>query len=98
MSKGLTYQEQVTAAIEHQVTNKAPCDFLATSEVWDQMEAHFQPDTTDPAIPEYLIDRILEVHLANLETVLDLAGDKLDMVYTYDDVATQNSLLISPKI
>jgi uroporphyrinogen decarboxylase len=51
----------------------------------------------DPTIPEYIMDRLLEVHLANLETVLQLAGDKLDMVYTYDDVATQNSLLISPE-
>jgi uroporphyrinogen decarboxylase len=51
----------------------------------------------DLAIPEYIIDRLLEVHLANLETVLQLAGDKLDMIYTYDDVATQNSLLISPE-
>lgn len=50
----------------------------------------------DPAIPEYIMDRILEVHLANLEAVLKIAGDKLDMVYTYDDVATQNSLMISP--
>jgi uroporphyrinogen decarboxylase len=51
----------------------------------------------EPAIPEYIMDRILEVHLENLKTVLELAGDQLDMVYTYDDVATQNSLLISPK-
>ena len=51
----------------------------------------------EPAIPEYIMDRILEVHLENLKTVLELAGDKLDMIYTYDDVATQNSLLISPK-
>lgn len=51
----------------------------------------------NPAMPEYIMDRLLEVHLANLETVLKLAGDKLDMIYTYDDVATQNSLLISPR-
>ncbi len=51
----------------------------------------------NPAMSEYIMDRLLEVHLANLETVLELAGDKLDMIYTYDDVATQNSLLISPR-
>lgn len=258
MSKGLTPQERVRAAIRHEVTDKIPCDFLATAEVWEKMVTHFQPGTTgledmvwlepereailrmldidcrlfsydmfcsppkeillpgatvdwwqtlirstpnrmwrqitpdgllydiwgvpyqveehlygkyegyadwvlgqatsvsdlkdhpwptpewwdfselpamidrlqqdgpfnvrfrlgsffeqawalrgleqfmldvatDPSIPEYIMDRILEVHLANLKTVLDLAGDRLDMVYTYDDVATQNSLLISPK-
>jgi len=49
-----------------------------------------------PAIPAYIMERIVEVHLENLKTVLELAGDRLDMVYTYDDVATQNSLMISP--
>ena len=52
----------------------------------------------DPAIPEYLMDRLLEVHLENLRTVLELAGDRLDMIYTYDDVATKDSLMISPKM
>ena len=52
----------------------------------------------NPAIPEYLMDRLLEVHLENLRTVLELAGDRLDMIYTYDDVATKDSLFISPKM
>lgn len=50
-----------------------------------------------PEMAAYLMDRILEVHLENLRTVLELAGDRLDMIYTYDDVATQNSLMISPR-
>lgn len=52
----------------------------------------------NPDIPRYIMDRILEVHLANLETVLAVVGDRLDMVYTYDDVATQKSLMISPAL
>ncbi|RMF01660.1 MAG: hypothetical protein D6768_10140 [Chloroflexi bacterium] len=51
-----------------------------------------------PEIPVAIMDRILDIHLANLRTVLELTDGRLDMVYTYDDVATQNSLLISPKI
>jgi uroporphyrinogen decarboxylase len=50
-----------------------------------------------PEMAAYIMDRILEVHLENLRAVLELAGDKLDMIYTYDDVATQNSLMISPR-
>lgn len=49
-----------------------------------------------PEIPCYMMDRILEVHLANLKTVLDLAGERIDMVYFFDDLATTNGLLISP--
>ncbi len=50
---------------------------------------------TDPEIPLYIMDRLTELHVENLKRVLELAGDQLDMVYFYDDVATQNSLLIS---
>jgi uroporphyrinogen decarboxylase len=50
-----------------------------------------------PELAGYIMDRIVEVHLENLRAVLEVAGDKLDMVYTYDDVATQNSLMISPR-
>ncbi len=61
--------------------------------------AEFMMDFVEnPAIPEYLMDRLLEVHLENLRTVLELAGDRLDMIYTYDDVATKDSLFLSPKM
>ncbi|MCL4393299.1 MAG: hypothetical protein M1482_00480 [Chloroflexi bacterium] len=49
----------------------------------------------DPAIPLYIMDRITDVHVENLKRVLELVGDRLDMVYLYDDVATQKSLMIS---
>jgi uroporphyrinogen decarboxylase len=49
----------------------------------------------EPSIPGYIMDRILEVHMANLRAVLDLAGERIDMVYYYDDVATMDSLLMS---
>jgi uroporphyrinogen decarboxylase len=49
----------------------------------------------DPAIPIYMMDRILDVHKENTRRVLEIAGDRLDMIYFYDDVATQNSLMIS---
>jgi uroporphyrinogen decarboxylase len=48
-----------------------------------------------PSMPGYIMDRILEVHIANLRAVLDLAGSRIDMVYYYDDVATMDSLLMS---
>jgi uroporphyrinogen decarboxylase len=48
-----------------------------------------------PEMPAYIMDRIAEVHLANLESALRLAGDQIDLVYFYDDVASQTGLLIS---
>lgn len=59
----------------------------------------FQVDlASQTEIPAYIMERIAEVHLANLQTVLDTAGDLIDIIYYYDDVATQQGLLISPKM
>lgn len=59
----------------------------------------FQVDMLlNPHMPKYVMDRIAEVHIQNLKTVLDLAGDLIDIVYYYDDIATQNGLLISPEM
>jgi len=52
----------------------------------------------NPHMTQYVMDRIAEVHIQNLERVLELAGDQIDIVYFYDDVATQNNLLISPEL
>jgi uroporphyrinogen decarboxylase len=49
----------------------------------------------DPSIPLYIMDRLTEVYVEITRRVLELASDRLDMVYFYDDVATQQSLMIS---
>ena len=49
-----------------------------------------------PEMPLYILQRIAEVHYENLRRVLEIAGDKIDIVYFYDDVASQQNLLISP--
>ncbi len=48
-----------------------------------------------PEFPLYVMDRLTEVYVENLRRVLEIAGDRLDMVYFYDDVAMKNSLMIS---
>lgn len=48
-----------------------------------------------PELPCYIMDRILDVHIENLKRVMEIAGDKIDMIYTYDDVAHQSSLIMS---
>ncbi len=51
-----------------------------------------------PALLRYMMERITEVHEANLRKVLDTCSDLIDIVYFYDDVASQNSLLMSPEM
>jgi uroporphyrinogen decarboxylase len=50
---------------------------------------------TTPDVPVYIMERLTDVHVENLKRALDRGGDRIDMVYFYDDVATQNSLMIS---
>ncbi|MCG3210952.1 MAG: hypothetical protein FOGNACKC_04588 [Anaerolineae bacterium] len=49
----------------------------------------------NPEIPLYIMDRLTDIYVENTRRVLELAGNRLDMVYFYDDVATQQSLMIS---
>jgi uroporphyrinogen decarboxylase len=53
---------------------------------------------TEPEKPLYIMGRIAEVHQENLRRVLDLAGDLIDIVYFYDDLASQDGLLLSPRL
>lgn len=48
-----------------------------------------------PEIPRYIMERLTDVYVELTRRVLALAGDRIDMVYFYDDVATQNGLMIS---
>ena len=50
----------------------------------------------NPGMIRYVMERIAEIHIHNLNVVLESAADMIDIVYFYDDVASQNSLLISP--
>jgi len=51
-----------------------------------------------PALPIYVMERIAEVHVANLQKVMEAAADLIDIVYFFDDVATQQGLLISARM
>ena len=52
---------------------------------------------TEPELPRFIMRRLTDLHVENTRRVLDLVGDRLDLVYFYDDVATQNSLMMSPE-
>jgi uroporphyrinogen decarboxylase len=59
------------------------------------MDTFLMDLAVDSKIPLYIMDRLTEIYVENTKRVLDKIGDRLDMVYFYDDVATQNSLMIS---
>ena len=53
---------------------------------------------TDPALSLYIMDRLTDVYVEITRRALALAGDRIDMIYFHDDVATQESLLVSKRM
>ena len=62
------------------------------------MENFFTDMATDPAIPTYMLERITDIMLEVTRRLLREAGDEVDMVYFYDDIGGNQSLLISKKM
>lgn len=52
----------------------------------------------EPEIPHAIMERLTTYYIDFVTRALESAGDKLDLIYTWDDIATQNSLLISPEM
>ena len=51
-----------------------------------------------PDVACAIMDRFTDLYIENTVRVIEAAGGLLDMVYTYDDVGTQNALLVSPRM
>ena len=62
------------------------------------MEKFLMDLAVDPTIPAYIMERLTDVYVEITRRALDAAGGRLDMVYFYDDVATQESLLMSRRM
>ncbi len=54
--------------------------------------------TIDPDLPMRIMATLTDIYLAVTERFLEEASDAVDMVYFYDDIATQNNLMISKKM
>ncbi len=59
------------------------------------MSAFLTDMAMEPDIPKYIMERLTDLYVENTHRVCEVAGDKLDALYFYDDVASQKSLLIS---
>jgi len=52
----------------------------------------------DPAIPQAIMERLTDLYVELIRRVAAVAGARLDMMYFYDDVATQKSLMVSKRM
>ncbi len=51
-----------------------------------------------PEFPLTIMDCVTDLLIDNFKHAMEAAGDRIDMVYTYDDVAIQTGLLMSKKM
>ncbi len=59
------------------------------------MDTFFMDMAMQPDIPRYMMERLTDLMCENIHRVLRNAGDRIDMVYFYDDVASTTNLLMS---
>ena len=59
------------------------------------MEKFLMDLALDPQVPLLIMDHLTDITAEVLKRVLEENNERLDMVYFYDDVATENSLMIS---
>ena len=52
----------------------------------------------DPEIPHYIMEKQCNFWCDYVRRAMEVAGDKVDIIYTYDDIATQASLIMSPQM
>lgn len=51
-----------------------------------------------PEIPCAIMDCYTDLYISNVKSLMQKAEGLIDIVYTYDDVAIQNNLMMSPKM
>ncbi|MCD6346246.1 MAG: hypothetical protein J7L96_02370 [Bacteroidales bacterium] len=52
----------------------------------------------NPRFAEYILDKMLEMEIAYWDKMLEITGEKVDIILYSDDVATQKGLMISPSM
>lgn len=52
----------------------------------------------NPKLPVYIMEQLTDVYVEKTRRFLSTGGDRIDLVYFYDDVATQNSLMVSKPV
>lgn len=86
--------EALNAKQEHHVRYRAGAVFETAWSLYG-FERFLLDLALESPLPVYIMERITEIHLENLRTVMEKAGDLIDVIYFYDDLASQTSLLMS---
>jgi uroporphyrinogen decarboxylase len=96
---GLRQQAEVAAKRGKAVVLSGPCSGIAEVYSWMRgYEAYYLDLALNQEIVAYMLDRLVEFKCAYWEQALQIVGDLVDIVIEADDMAGQQSLLLSPRI
>lgn len=73
-----------------------PGSFVQHSQLMRGFSSWYLDAATDPARLSVLLDKVMEIQMATCGYILNAVGDLVDVVFTYDDLAMQDRLIVSP--
>lgn len=73
-----------------------PGSFIQHSQLMRGFSSWYLDAAADPARLATLLDQVMEIQMATCGYILDAVGDLVDVVFTYDDLAMQDRLIVSP--
>lgn len=90
--------ERIRRETDYALVLNLPSAFVHASQYLRGFQDWFDDCAINHRLLEALFDAILEVNLAICENALRLVGDQVDVVFTADDLGTQEGPQISPEL
>ncbi len=91
-----TFAEKIAPAHEKRYTKLYSGGLFEYAWALRGYEQFMMDMVESPEIAHYIMEKLCTYWCAFVEKALTVAGDHIDVVYVYDDIASQNSLLMSP--
>lgn len=73
-----------------------PGSFIQHSQLMRGFSSWYLDAALDPTRLAALLDQVMDIQMATCGYLLDAVGDLVDVVFTYDDLAIQDRLIVSP--
>ncbi len=92
------YSDKIGDLHEKRVIKLHTGGFYETAWMMRGQEQFLIDMALNPEIAHYIMEKICNFWCEFIKKAMEHAQDKIDIVYTYDDIATQRTLIMSPKM
>jgi uroporphyrinogen decarboxylase len=88
--------QELRARSDRAIVLSLPGSFIQESQILRGFSAWYMDTALNPDLVCALMDQIREIRMAMCANLLAEAGDLVDAVFTFDDLAMQDRLIVSP--